>query len=91
MHPYQHHIDLCNRALAAVRPTIPANVYLDVHDYINRFDEWGLGMEILIDHLSDVDTKITREQFALIKEAMASIGLGECDRILYIRDNGVAA
>lgn len=39
MHPHQHRIDLCNRALEAVRLTIPADLFRDAHDDINRFDE----------------------------------------------------
>lgn len=82
-------IKLCNRALEAVRSTIPADLYRDVYDYVNRFGESGLGMEVLIEQLSEFEIKITREQFELIQEAMASMGLGECDRVEYLRENGV--
>jgi hypothetical protein len=89
VHPYQHHIDLCNQALEAVRPTIPADLFRDVHDYINSFDEWGLGMEVLIDQLAELEIKINREQFGLIQAAMDSMSLGECDRVVYLREHGV--
>ncbi len=89
MHPHQYHIDHCNQALEAVRLAIPADLYRDVHDSINSFDEWGHGMEVLIDQLSEFDIKITREQFGLIQAAMASMGLGECDRVEYLRKNGL--
>jgi hypothetical protein len=89
VHPHQHRIDLCNRALEAVRPAIPADLFRDAHDYINRFDEWLLGMEVLIDQLAEFDIKISREQFGLIRAAMDSMGLGECDRVVYLREHGV--
>jgi hypothetical protein len=89
VHPRQHQIDLCNRALEAVRPAIPPDIVRDAHDYINRLDEWLLGMEILIDQLAEFDIKIDREQFGLIREAMSSMGLGDCDRVAYLREHGV--
>lgn len=87
MHPYQHHIDLCNRALDAVREVVPAHIRNDVHDYINRFDEWGVGLETLIDALIDGEINITPQQFDLIHEAMASIELADCNRVAYLREH----
>jgi len=89
VHPHQHRIDLCNQALEAGRPAIPADLFRDVHDYINRFDEWGLGMEVLIDQLAESDIKISREQFDLIEAAMDSMDLGQSDRVVYLQEHGV--
>lgn len=91
MHPHQHRIDLCNRALEAIRPAIPLDLFRDVHDYINRFDEWGLGMEVLIDQLAEFDIKISHEQFEIIRAAMDSIGLGQSERVAHLRQHGVLA
>jgi hypothetical protein len=89
VHPHQHRIDLCNKALEAVRPAIPVDLFRDVDDYINRFDEWGLGMEELIGGLTELGIEIGREQFDLIQAAMDSMGLGDCDRVMYLREHGV--
>lgn len=89
MHPHQHQIDLCNRALEAVHPAIPDDLLRDAHDYINRFDEWLLGMEVLIDQLAEFGIKIDRAQFDLIREAMDSMGLASCDRVAYLQEHGV--
>jgi len=91
VHPHQQPIDLCNRALEAVGSAIPADLFRDVEDYINRFNEWGLGMEMLIDQLNESDIRITREQFGLIHAAMASMGLGACERVEHLRVHGVTA
>ena len=91
MHPHQHQIDLCNAALEAVRPTIPADLFRDVDDDINRFDEWGLGMEVLIDQLAEFEIEISREQFGLIKTAMDSMGVGESNRVIYLREHAVGS
>ncbi|WP_165219971.1 MafI family immunity protein [Aquisphaera insulae] len=90
MHPYQRQIDLCGEALEAVRSSIPPDLFRDVDDYINRFDEWGLGMEVLIDQLGELDIVISPEQFDLIRAAMDSIGQGESDRLAHLRTHGVS-
>ena len=89
MHPHQRQIDLCSKALEAVRPDIPPDLFGTVDDYINRFDEWGLGMEMLIDQLAELDVEISPQQFALIRDAMDSMGLGRSDRVVYLEDHGV--
>ena len=91
MHPHQPRIDHCNRALEAVRAVIPTDLYTEVHDYINRHNEWGIGIETLIDGLSELELRITTEQFALIEAAMASMDLADSSRVSYLRDHNVAA
>ena len=76
--------------LEAVRPAIPVDLFRDVDNYINRFDEWGLGMEVLVDELTELEIEINREQFDFIQVAMDSMGLGECDRVMYLREHGVS-
>jgi hypothetical protein len=90
MHLHQHRIDLCNRALDAVDAIIPPPLHADVSDYINKHDEWGVGMEMLIDQLGEFDIPITREQFGLIKAAMTSMGLAESDVMAYLQKQNVA-
>lgn len=88
-HPYQGRIDLCNAALESVRGRIPDGLYKDVHEDINRFDEWGLGMETLVDQLTELDIKITLDQFLSIERAMASMALADDHRMRYLRQHGV--
>ncbi len=89
MHPHQHRIDLCNRALDGVRHAVPADLTREVHDCINRFDEWGLGMEMLIDQLIESGIRIAPEQFDLIQAAMDAMGLGDSGRVGHLRDHAV--
>ncbi len=91
MRPVPHPIDLCNAALESVRTHIPADLYRDVFDYINRHNEWGLGLETLIDQLSELEIKITADQFSLIERAMASMDLAGDQRVRYLREHGVVA
>ena len=85
VHPHRHCIELCNLALDAAQADVPKDLYWDVHDYINEHDEWGLGMEILIDQISEFEIKITLEQYHLIEQAMVSMGLGDSDRLQHLR------
>ncbi len=82
-------IVLCNQALEGVRSTIPSELHTEVSDYINRHNEWGVGMELLIDQLSEREVRITREQFTLIETAMASMGLADDVRVTYLREHYV--
>jgi len=91
MHPHQHRINLCNEALESVRGSIPEDLFRDVNDYINQFDEWGLGIEMLIDQISELEITITPEQFDLIRVAMASMELENSDSLVYLREHGVVA
>ncbi|MBK7997672.1 MAG: MafI family immunity protein [Verrucomicrobia bacterium] len=86
----QSRIDRCNQALEAARSVIPADLYAVVYDCINRHDEAGLGIETLIDGLSELELRITSEQFALIEAAMDSMGLADSSRVSYLRDHNVA-
>ena len=89
MHRRQNAIDRCNRAIESIKELIPDVQFRDVHDYINCHDEWGLGMEILIDHLIELEIKISPRQFELIHGAMKSMGRDECDRLKYLRTHAV--
>lgn len=68
---------------------IPSELHAEVSDYINRHNEWGVGMELLVDHLNESDIQINREQFHLIEAAMASTGLGDDRRVTYLRNHRV--
>jgi len=87
MHVHQHRIDLCNQALDAVRLASPADLFGDAYDDITHFDERGLGMEVLIDQLAEFEIQINCEQFGLIKGAIDSLSLDECDRLVYLREH----
>jgi hypothetical protein len=82
-------IDICNGALEATRPSIPPTLYQDVSDYVNRFNECGVGMEMLVDQIIELEIKILLAQFLYIQNAMASMGLEETNRIAYLRNHNV--
>jgi hypothetical protein len=83
-------IELCNRALNSVTGLIPADLHNDVYDYINRFNEWGVGMELLIDRIGDLEIVITGEQFDLICTAMRAMGLDQSNRVAWLREHNIS-
>ncbi|MBL8000517.1 MAG: MafI family immunity protein [Flavobacteriales bacterium] len=74
-----------------MRTIIPAELYTEVSDYINRHNEWGVGMDVLVDSLIDGKIRITPEQFTLIEQAMASMGLAQYPDITYLREHHINA
>ncbi len=76
--------------MESVRLRIPEDFYRDVYDYINRHNEWGLGLEILIDQIIEYEIKIAPDHFAKIHEAMSSMGLAETERVKSLREEVVA-
>jgi hypothetical protein len=85
IHPQQHRIDLCNRALEALQPLLPQEVAREIHENINFYDEWGLGMEHLISYLLDFDQQISLEQFQEIHAAMEAMHLEHSRPMLQLR------
>ncbi len=78
-------IELCNQALEPFRPQLPPSLYREVHDLINRYDEWGIGMEFLIDWIGEFEIEITAEQLRKIEAAMTAMDWAESDRMLWLR------
>ena len=74
-------IELCNKDLEASKHHLSQEIYSEIHNYINTDNEWGLGIETLIDALTEEDIKIEKEQINKIRLAMASMGLGQNDRV----------
>jgi hypothetical protein len=82
-------IDLCNQALGAVKDVISTRQYRDAHDTINKHGEHGLAIENLIDWICEDGTRITDRQFQDIEKAMEKMGMGDADRVQYLRQHNV--
>lgn len=79
-------IKLCNSALETCKGSLSAEAYSEIHDNINKYNEWGLGIETLIDILYEDDVSLNEEQFTKIQVSMESMGLGQSDRVGLIRE-----
>ena len=76
-----HSIKLCNIALEANKNLIDSEAYEEIADYINKNNEWGIGIEMLIDILCEEKSQVEKGQFKKIKEAMKSMGLEKGNRM----------
>ena len=78
-------IELCNLALESIRGLITEEQHQAAYDDVNRHDEWALGIEFVIDWLNEEGISINRKQFDAIYAAMSAMGLGEDDRVRYLK------
>ena len=56
--------------------------YFQIHEYINKNNEWGLGIETLIDVLIEENKSIEKEQYNNILLAMTNMGLDQSKRVV---------
>ena len=82
-------IKLCNAALESLKGGVPKRKYIEVDDLINKYDEWGIGMEILFDTISEKELSISPAQFEKMCKAMEAMGLGDASSIEYARAHNV--
>jgi len=73
-------IKLCNSALFSCQGFLTKEEFYDVYEYINEYDEWGIGIEVLIDYLSERESKIDQVQYDAIYLALDKMGLSSGDR-----------
>ena len=75
-------ISICNKALNTNKAILTTEIFNEINDYINTHNEWGVGIELLIDYLCEEDITISQEQFNTIEAAMQTMGLGGSDRLV---------
>ncbi len=83
---HKEKIDHCNISLEACKCFISSEVYDEIYEYINKYNEWGVGIEMLIDVISEDETKINSDQFTKLQKALEIIGLGQSERMKALFD-----
>ncbi len=78
-------IKLCNNALAINKPQMAESICMEIDDYINKYNEWGVGIELLIDNLCEEELRISLDQYKAIEEAMSAMDLGSSNRLFILR------
>lgn len=72
-----------------MRGSISEAQFNEIYDYINRHNECGVGMELLVDWLIDGDVMIQPSQLQVIDDAMSLMDLSASDRMRYLREHNV--
>jgi len=82
-------IMLCNTALNSVKDIIAEHQFQKAYNYINQHNEWGLGMEFLIDWLIEEETKINNTQYEKIRIAMLAMDIENSKSLDYLQKHNV--
>jgi hypothetical protein len=80
-------IKLSNTALEACRDLIGSNEYYDIYAYINDHNEWGLGVEILVDIICEEHDAVSVSQCDKIVVALESMGLGKSKHLHFFKQH----
>ena len=78
-------IKLCNDALNSCASLIARESSTEISEYINKYNEWSVGIELLIDLLIEDQKKISENQFQLIETAMSAMDLENSERVIHLR------
>lgn len=79
-------IDLCNIALEINKGIISEAISKEIDELINKHNEWGIAIELLIDYLDEQELKINKEQYIAIERAMLAMKLGASERLYDLND-----
>ena len=85
MHKYQNIIDQCDQATRSVSALLDESQLNDALDYINKFDEWKLGLEFVIDWLVEGGAKVSDMQYQLFHLAFESMNCTNDSRLLQLK------
>jgi len=77
-------IELSKTAYELVKSRLPETDAKTIQEYIYDVNEWGLGMETLVDSLLEEDIPVTKEQKRAILKAMSSMNLDRSQETLRI-------
>jgi len=66
-------LSLSEHAFELVKSVLPAGSVEIIREYIFDHNEWGLGIEMMVDIIIENDTTITTEQKSAIVRAMCAM------------------
>jgi hypothetical protein len=71
----KQNLELSKAAFEAIKDRLPESSVKDIREYVYDYNEWGLGVEMIVDVLLEDDIAITISQKKAIVEAMDAMGL----------------
>lgn len=66
---------LSEKAFELTKPLLPTKAAEDIRAFIYEYNEWGLGIEVLVDVLLEERIAVRSEQKEAIVVAMEAMGL----------------
>lgn len=76
--------DSCNHALDSAKNLLPPEVADNIDELMNEHNEWGVGIEMLIDCLAEQDARINQAQYGALQAALVTMDLEHEDRMLLL-------
>ena len=71
----KHNLELSKNAYAAVASKLEENIRGDIYEYIHEVNEWGLGVETIIDYLVEEEIELSQEEMNALSEAASSMAI----------------
>jgi len=71
----KQNLELSKTAFETIKDRLPEPSVKDIREYIYDYNEWGLGVEMIVDVLLEDDIAITNSQKKAIVKAMDAMGL----------------
>jgi hypothetical protein len=71
----KHNLELSKKAYIAVAPKLEEKIRSDIYEYIHEVNEWGLGVETIIDYLVEEEIELSKEEMEALSEAASSMAI----------------
>ena len=75
---------LSEKAFESTKHLLPDKAAEEIRAFIYEHNEWGLGVEVLIDVLIEGDTALSQDQKEAIEQAMNEMGLDRNQSLLRV-------
>ncbi|RRJ83794.1 MafI family immunity protein [Aestuariirhabdus litorea] len=69
----KHNLELSKQAYAAVAHKLKEGARIEIYGYIYKFNEWGLGVEALVDFLVEEDVELSSTEMEALSKAAESM------------------
>lgn len=77
---------LSERAFEVCRELLAPETAQSIEEYIYRYNEWGVGVEMLVDTLLESEIRVSAAQKEAIMEAMDAMGLDRSQSELKVEE-----
>ncbi len=85
MSKYRNIINQCKSAIEKIESILTPKEFQECIDYITKYEEWLLGIELAIDWLIENDQKITSENYQEFEKAYKLMKLESDTRLQHLK------
>ncbi|MGD1918270.1 MAG: MafI family immunity protein [Pleurocapsa sp.] len=85
MSKYRNIINQCKSAIEKIESILTPKEFQECIDYITKYEEWLLGIELAIDWLIENDQKITSENYQEFEKAYKLMKVESDTRLQHLK------